>query len=126
MDSKLEFMVDTLDNNLMDFSLHGGNMLNIGEPYDTDPDGCSAVLYAPFIRNLVENRAFSLYAMECEGDIPTRLGKINNIINLMVAAGPECNNFEVQCAIYDAVGFDSDTLTNQEVKYIEEEVAKRL
>ena len=76
--------------------------------------------------NFIDDRAFTLYAMEQSGDLPTRRGKINNIINLMVAAGPECNNFEVQCAIYDTVGFDSDTLTNQEVKYIEEEVAKRL
>lgn len=88
---------------------------------------CGATLWTPNLNpNFTEDRAFSLYAMECEGNIPTRRGKINNIINLMVAAGPACNNFEVQCAIYDAVGFDSDTLTNQEVKYIEEEVAKRL
>lgn len=98
---------------------------------------CNLELHAPWFRNddcgfsqkdfnIHENEAFTMYAMECEGDMNTRLGKINNIINLMVAAGPECNNFEVQCAIYDAVGFDSDTLTDQEVNYIEKEVARRL
>ena len=84
---------------------------------------CGATLWAPNLNpNFIEDRAFSLYAMECE----TRRGKINNVINLMVAAGPECNNFAVQCAIYDQVGIDSDTFTDDEVKYIEKEVSKRL
>ena len=69
---------------------------------------------------------FWAYAMECEGDLPTRQGKINKVIKLMVAAGPMCNDFATQCKIYDEVGIDSDTFTDQEVQYIESEVAKRL
>lgn len=88
---------------------------------------CGATLWAPSLNpNFVEDRAFSLYVMECEGDLYTRRGKINQVINLMVAAGSNCNDFAVQCAIYDQVGIDSDTFTDDEVKYIEEEVAKRL
>ena len=69
---------------------------------------------------------FWAYAMECEGDLPTRQGKINKVIKLMVAAGPMCNDFATQCKIYDKVGIDSNTFTDQEVQYIESEVAKRL
>lgn len=99
-----------------------------------EEDRCGATIWAPWYRQesqrqreaFVEDRAFSLYAMECEGDIPTRQGKINQVIKLMVAAGPMCNDFATQCDIYDEVGIDSDTFTDQEVQYIESEVAKRL
>ena len=74
----------------------------------------------------VERESFNLYAMECEGLLPTRQGKINQVIKLMVAAGPMCNDFATQCDIYDKVGIDSDTLTDQEIQYIESEVAKRV
>lgn len=89
---------------------------------------CGATLWAPDPPrgHFVEDRAFSLYAMECEGEIPTRQGKINQVIKLMVAAGPMCNDFATQCDIYDEVGIDSDTFTDQEVQYIESEVAKRI
>lgn len=74
----------------------------------------------------VETTAFNLYALECEGETTTRRGKINKVIKLMVAAGPMCNDFATQCRIYDEVGIDSDTFTDQEVSYIESEVAKRV
>lgn len=90
-------------------------------------DRCGATIWSPSVNgHFVEDRAFSLYAMECEGDIPTRQGKINQVIKLMVAAGPMCNDFATQCDIYDEVGIDSDTFTDQEVQYIESEVAKRV
>lgn len=86
---------------------------------------CGATIWAPSLNpHFVEDRAFSLYVMECEGDIPTRQGKINKVIKLMAAAGPMCNDFATQCDIYDEVGIDSDTFTDQEVEYIEREVAK--
>ncbi|MDD4690063.1 MAG: hypothetical protein PHE51_10000 [Eubacteriales bacterium] len=57
----------------------------------------------------------------------TRTGKIQKVIKLMVAAGPtRCNDFSVQCRIYDEVGIDSDTFSESEVNYIQREVAKRL
>ena len=88
---------------------------------------CGATIWSPSLEpHFVEDRAFSLYAMECEGDIPTRQGKINQVINLMVAAGPMCNDFATQCAIYDKVGIDSDTFTDAECEYIEREVARRV
>ena len=91
------------------------------------PSRCGAPVWAPSSEpHFVEDRAFSLYAMECEGDLPTRQGKINQVIKLMAAAGPMCNDFATQCDIYDEVGIDSDTFTDQEVQYIEREVAKRV
>lgn len=85
------------------------------------------ILQPPCYRgNPVETTAFNLYALECEGETTTRQGKINKVIKLMVAAGPMCNDFATQCGIYDEVGINSDTFTDQEVQYIESEVAKRL
>ena len=73
------------------------------------------------------NPLFMAHAMEQEGDMSTRTGKIQKVIKLMVAAGPvRCNDFNVQCAIYDEVGIDSDTFSDSEVNYIQREVAKRL
>ena len=73
------------------------------------------------------NPLFMAHAMEQEGDMSTRTGKIQKVIKLMVAAGPtRCNDFNVQCAIYDEVGIDSDTFSESEVNYIQREVAKRL
>ena len=99
-----------------------------GEEFHRDGhDRCGATIWSPSTNgHFVEDRAFSLYAMGCEGDTTTRQGKINKVIKLMVAAGPMCNDFATQCDIYDEVGIDSDTFTDQEVQYIEREVAKRV
>ena len=67
---------------------------------------------------------FMAYAMECEGDLPTRQGKINQIIKMLSAAA-DPNDFATQCRIYDEVGIDSDTFTDNEINYIEKEVARR-
>ena len=76
----------------------------------------------PCYRNSpVEIAAFNLYAMDI-----TRREQIEKVIELLAAAGEECNNFEVQCAIYREVGINSDTFTDREVSYIENEVARRL
>lgn len=103
---------------------------------DQEPEKCGMELWAPWYReaehhqmcaeHFHENENFTMYAMECEGDMLTRRGKINKVIKLMVAAGPMCNDFATQCDIYDEVGIDSDTFTDQEIEYIESEVAKRL
>lgn len=71
-----------------------------------------------------ENTEFLLYAMECEGDLSTRQSKINKVIKLL-AATEDPNNFETQCRIYDEVGIDSDTFTEDEVQFIIREVARR-
>lgn len=98
-----------------------------GSIWGDTQDRCGATLWSPSLDgHFVEDRAFSLYAMECEGDTSTRQGKINKVIKLMAAAGSMCNDFDMQCQIYDEVGIDSDTFTDEEVEYIEREVAKRV
>ena len=72
----------------------------------------------------MNNTAFSLFAMESEGDLPTRRGKIERVINELVASDNP-GDFAVQCAIYDKVGIDSDTFTEEEISYIENEVIRR-
>ena len=81
------------------------------------------MLKAPWYRS-EDNTAFSLYAMECEGDMPTRQSKINKVIKLL-AASADPNDFETQCRIYDEVGIDSDSFTDDEVQFIIREVARR-
>lgn len=91
-----------------------------GEP--NPHNRCAASLWAPSTNpHFTEDRAFSLYAMDC-----TRKQQIEKVIDLMAAQGNQCNDFEIQCQIYDIVGIDSDTFTEQEVSYIEREVGKRL
>ena len=70
------------------------------------------------------DEVFMLYAMECEGELPTRMGQLNGIVKRMRAAD-DPNDFAVQKAAYDAVGLDSDTLTDEEINYIVTKVAER-
>ena len=67
---------------------------------------------------------YSLYAMEQEGLLSTRQGKINQIIKLLVES-EDPNNFEIQCNIYKIANFNSETLTEKEINYIEKEIIKR-
>ena len=91
------------------------------------PNRCGATLWSPTLKeHFVEDRAFSLYAMECEGEIPTRLGKLNQVVKLMVDVGSVRDDFDVQCQIDDIVGIDSDTFSDEEIRYMESEIAKRL
>lgn len=91
---------------------------------------CQFSIWAPgptgqqFGRDLAGNRAFSCFAMESEGDLPTRRGKIEKVIKSL-AQSYNPNDFAVQCAAYDFAGLDSDTLTAEEVEYIENEVARK-
>jgi hypothetical protein len=72
---------------------------------------------------MLKDDIFMLYAMECEGELPTRMGQLNSVVKMMrKVADP--NDFATQCAVYDAVGLDSDTLTEDEVKYIVDKVVE--
>ena len=70
------------------------------------------------------NMGFWLYAMEQDGELPTRQGKINKVIKLL-AQSVDPNDFATQCAAYNAARIDSDTFTDSEINYIEREVARR-
>ena len=87
-------------------------------------NNCPFEVWAPDYRSHMNNTAFSLYAMESEGDLPTRRGKIEKVIKELLASD-DPSDFQVQCAIYDKVGIDSDTFTDEEINYIETEVARR-
>ena len=87
-------------------------------------NNCPFDVWAPDHRNHMNNTAFSLYAMENGGDLPTRRGKIERVIKELLASDNP-SDFQVQCAIYDKVGIDSDTFTDEEINYIETEVARR-
>lgn len=77
----------------------------------------------PWFMDPIEHTAFNCFAMECEGMLPTRKGKLNQLID-MLAAGPY-DDYDYQCQCYDAVGIDSDTFTNEEERYIVENVLRK-
>ena len=55
-----------------------------------------------------------------------RRTQIERLINTLGAAGEElAYDFSYQCQVYDSLNFDSDTLTEKEVDYIEKELARR-
>ena len=87
-------------------------------------NNCPFDVWAPDHRNHMNNTAFSLYAMENEGDLPTRRGKIERVIKELLASDNP-GDFQDQSNIYDKVGIDSDTFTDEEINYIETEVARR-
>ena len=62
-----------------------------------------------------------LYAMEQEGDLPTRQGRINDFINKLSAAEDNTNPY-VQERIRDMTNIESLFLTPDEIQYIENNV----
>lgn len=69
------------------------------------------------------DKTFVLYAMEQEGDLNTRQGRINRAIK-MLAANSNRNDSDVQDNIFETCGVDN--FTQKELKYIHKEVAKRI
>lgn len=85
---------------------------------------CPFEIWAPDHRSHVVNTAFSCFAMESEGDLPTRRGKIEKVIKILaVAANPD--DFATQCAAYNEADIDSDTFTDTEIEYIITEVRRK-
>lgn len=62
---------------------------------------------------------FTAYAMEMEGDLPTRQGKINKLINTIV------ENIDADTENVSISNCDIDDLSPQEIEYIRAEVAQR-
>lgn len=79
---------------------------------------CPFDIWAPDHRCSINNKAFSAYAQ--------RTQQIEDIIQKLSTVNDNPNDFLVQQSIFRAVGIDSDTLTNQEIEYIEREVSRRL
>lgn len=67
--------------------------------------------------------AFTLYAMEHEGDIPTRRGKIQKVIKLL-AQCEDPDDADTQERVFTAAGIDF-ALTDKEQRYVVSEVRKR-
>lgn len=78
---------------------------------------CPFDIWAPDRRTSINNKAFSAYAM--------RQQEIEDLIDALAAADNP-NDYTTQLSIYKALEFDSDTLTTDEVNYIEREVSRRL
>ena len=67
---------------------------------------------------------FMLYAMECEGETTTRRGRMNKLIKILAAA-PDPDDPETQEYAFDEAGLDSDDLTDDDERYIINEIRKR-
>jgi hypothetical protein len=61
------------------------------------------------------------YAMECEGDLPSRRGKINRAIKMLINS---LDPNEEQYQIFRECGIEINSLTEDEIDYIESEVAE--
>ena len=79
------------------------------------PD-CSYDLWAPDHRNKTVNVAFSAYAFHQQ--------QIEDFIDAL-ASTSDPNDYSNQCAAAQYTGLDLDTLTSDEIEYIEKETAKR-
>ena len=64
------------------------------------------------------------YQMECCGDLPTRTGKINKMINILVAA-VDPNDINTQHQALLEAGLATETLSYDEMRFIESEVSRR-
>ena len=74
-------------------------------------------IWAPDCRCSINNTAFSAYAF--------REQQITDIIQQLSTTDDDPNDFLVQQKIFSEIGVDSDSLTNQEITYIEREVSRR-
>lgn len=54
-----------------------------------------------------------------------RTSQLDEVARLL-AREADPNDFEVQCRIYDEVGINSDTFTDEEINYIIKEVQRRV
>lgn len=79
-------------------------------------EDCSFDLWAPDNRNKVTNVAFSAYAFHQQ--------EIEDFINAL-AATSDPNDYSNQRAAAQCSGLDVNSLTSDEIDYIEREVAKR-
>lgn len=82
----------------------------------TEPSHCRFQIWAPDHHCSMNNLAFSAYAF--------RQQQIEDLIDALAAAA-DPNDYATQLSIYNALDFDSDTLTIDEVNYIEREVSRR-
>lgn len=70
-----------------------------------------------------ENTAYNCYILEQEGELNTRLGKLNQFAKqLAQTANP--NDFAAQTAIAASLGIDTDDLTLEEISYLENETSR--
>ena len=77
---------------------------------------CTFDIWAPDRHSSINNLAFSAYAFHQQ--------QIEDFINAL-AATSDPNDYSNQCAAAQCAGLDPNTLTSDEIEYIEREVAKR-
>lgn len=77
---------------------------------------CTFDIWAPDRHSSINNLAFSAYAYHQQ--------QIEDFINALAATG-DPNDYSNQCAAAQCAGLDPNSLTSDEIKYIEREVAKR-
>lgn len=77
---------------------------------------CTFDIWAPDRHSSINNLAFSAYAYHQQ--------QIEDFINAL-AATSDPNDYSNQCAAAQCAGLDPNSLTSDEIKYIEREVAKR-
>lgn len=79
---------------------------------------CPFDIWAPDHRCSMNNKAFSAYAF--------RQQQIEDVIAALVNVDDDPNDFLVQQAAFLSAGIDSNSLSDDEITYIEREVSRRL
>lgn len=72
---------------------------------------------------MMNYQEFFMYAMETEGDLPTRRGKIQKVIKLL-AECEDPDDADTQERVFTAAGIDF-ALTDKEQRYVAQEVRKK-
>lgn len=83
----------------------------------TEPSHCRFQIWAPDHHCSMNNLAFSAYAF--------RQQQIEDVIAALANIDDDPNDFLVQQAAFLAAGIDSDSLSDDEITYMEREVSRR-
>lgn len=64
------------------------------------------------------NDIFWAYAMECEGDLPTKRGKMNAFVKELLKEDNPCDA-DTQYRVAARVGLDTSSLTAEDIRELE-------
>ena len=67
---------------------------------------------------------FMLYAMECEGETTTKRGRMNKLIKILAAA-PDPDDPDTQERAFEEAGLSNYDLTEEDERYIINEIRRR-
>ena len=87
-------------------------------------------MHAPNDYGMIENMAFSCFAQATEGDLTVGQQTLNKAASTLaynwVYNGKNPNNIDVCKSVCNQIGFDFDSLTNEEVDYLAKQTERKI